>query len=167
VQEAYTRRVSVPGTADLPFLESSGSALTRTHPELILSKQKCRQVEGITLVRTKREEQKQNLAFSSRPFVLCGLPVRQPPKGQLLFERRNGRFLLQITGHPQYGLPFGQDRLVPIYLANPSLELLKAKEPYQAGRCRVRLPARTLLQPRYDAAVQHTRSINGTLYLCR
>ena len=49
--------------------------------------------------------------------MLCGLPVRQPPKGQLLFERRNGRFLLQITGHPQYGLPFGQDRLVPIYLA--------------------------------------------------
>jgi Plasmid encoded RepA protein len=38
------------------------------------------------------------------------------PKGQLLFERRNGAFLLQVTGHPEFGLPYGQDRLVPIYL---------------------------------------------------
>jgi hypothetical protein len=35
----------------------------------------------------------------------------------LLHERRNGQFLLQITGHPIYGLPWGQDRLVPIFLA--------------------------------------------------
>src|SRR5258708_13117426 len=34
-----------------------------------------------------------------------------------MYERRNGDFVLQITGHPHYGLPFGQDRVVPIYLA--------------------------------------------------
>jgi hypothetical protein len=49
--------------------------------------------------------------------VLCGLPVRKPPAGEMLYERRNGDFVLQITGHPNYGLPFGQDRIVPIYLA--------------------------------------------------
>ena len=37
--------------------------------------------------------------------------------GEMLYERRNGDFVLQITGHPNYGLPFGQDRIVPIYLA--------------------------------------------------
>src|SRR6185437_9991499 len=37
--------------------------------------------------------------------------------GCLLHERRNGRFVLQVTGHPSYGLPWGQDRLVPISLA--------------------------------------------------
>ena len=57
------------------------------------------------------------MGFSSRPFVLCGLPVRKPPANELLYERRNGNFLLQITGHPNFGLPFGQDRIVPIYLA--------------------------------------------------
>jgi Replication initiator protein A len=107
--------------------------LRRTAPELILSKQKLRQAEGITLVRTQREEQKQNLAFSSRPFVLCGLPVRQPPQGQLLFERRNGRFLLQITGHPQYGLPFGQDRLVPIYLATLAVQQKSPTVRFRSG----------------------------------
>ncbi|MBL0159783.1 MAG: replication initiator protein A [Bryobacterales bacterium] len=59
----------------------------------------------------------QSLGFSSRPFVLCGLPIRRPPVGQLLYERRNGHFTLQVTGHPDFGLPFGQDRLVPIFLA--------------------------------------------------
>src|SRR4030095_15900354 len=48
---------------------------------------------------------------------LCALPVRRLPANQLLYERRNGQFVLQITGHPQYGVPFGQDRIVPIFLA--------------------------------------------------
>jgi hypothetical protein len=86
-------------------------------PRLVVSKQKLRQAEGTCVVRLKREEGKQNVGFSSRPFVLCGLPVRKPPAGEMLYERRNGDFVLQITGHPNYGLPFGQDRIAPIYLA--------------------------------------------------
>jgi len=57
------------------------------------------------------------LCYSSRPFVLCGLPVRKLPAGELLYERRNGHFVLQVTGHPNFGVPFGQDRIVPIFLA--------------------------------------------------
>src|SRR6202000_990066 len=68
-------------------------------------------------VRLKRQEANQNLGFTSRPFVLCAWPVKRPRAGQLLHERRNGHFLLQVTGHPSYGLPWGQDRLVPISLA--------------------------------------------------
>lgn len=86
-------------------------------PELVISKRKLRQAEGSCVVRLRREEGKQNLGFSSRPFVLCGLPVRKPPLSEIVYERRNGHFVLQITGHPHYGLPFGQDRIVPIYLA--------------------------------------------------
>jgi len=43
--------------------------------------------------------------------------VKRPEVGCLLHERRNGQFVLQVTGHPSYGLPWGQDRLVPIFLA--------------------------------------------------
>jgi hypothetical protein len=95
-------------------MESAGSALRRMSPELVVSKQKLGQAEGSCIVRLKREEGRQNVGFSSRP---CGLPVRKPTKGEILYERRNGNFVLQITGHPNYGLPFGQDRIVPIYLA--------------------------------------------------
>jgi hypothetical protein len=98
-------------------MESAGASLKRILPELVVSKQKLRQAECSCMVRLKREEGKQNVGFSSRPFVLCGLPVRKPPAGEMLYERRNGDFVLQVTGHPNYGLPFGQDRIVPIYLA--------------------------------------------------
>ncbi|QOY92132.1 replication protein RepA [Paludibaculum fermentans] len=97
--------------------ERVGEALRLGYPELLVSKRRLRQVESIQLVRERRETETQNLGFSSRPFVLCGLPVKRPPTGCLLHERRNGRFVLQVTGHPSYGLPWGQDRLIPIFLA--------------------------------------------------
>lgn len=94
-----------------------GSVLSEIHGEFVISKQKLRQANGICLVRQKREQGSQTLGFTARPFVLCGLPIRRPAAGQLLFERHNGHFRLQVAGHPQFGLPFGQDRLVPIFLA--------------------------------------------------
>lgn len=97
--------------------ERVGEGLRLRQPELLVSRRRLRQVESIQLVRERRETDTQNLGFSSRPFVLCGLPVKPPPTGCLLHERRNGRFVLQVTGHPSYGLPWGQDRLIPIFLA--------------------------------------------------
>ncbi len=114
-------------------MEPVGTVLKRMVPELVVSKQKLRQAEGISLVLTKREEGSQILAFSSRPFVMCGLPVRQPPKSQLLFERRNGVFVLQITGHPEFGLPYGQDRLVPIYLATLAIQQKSQTVRFRSG----------------------------------
>jgi len=35
----------------------------------------------------------------------------------LLHTRRNGKFILQVQAHPDFGLPFGQDRLIPIWVA--------------------------------------------------
>lgn len=96
---------------------SVAQILGKVAPQLIVSKQRLRQIENIELVRLRRDQGQRSLAFTSRPFVLCGLPVRRPPACQLLYERRNGNFVLQITGHPEFGLPFGQDRLVPIFLA--------------------------------------------------
>lgn len=94
-------------------------------PELRISKQKLQQAEAIQLVRSNRESRTPHLGFASRPFVLCGLPIKRPDNGVLLHERRNGQFLLQITGHPTYGLPWGQDRLVPIFLATLAIRQQK------------------------------------------
>jgi len=54
------------------------------------------------------------VAFGARPFILCGLPIRRLPTDALRYSRRNGRFFLEIIGHPDYGVPFGQDRLIPL-----------------------------------------------------
>jgi hypothetical protein len=103
-------------------MTSAAEILQFEHADLLISKQKLERARGIEVVRIKREQRTQDLCFSSRPFVLCGLPVRRLPKGQLLYERRNGKFLLQITGHPEFGVPFGQDRLVPIFLATLAVQ---------------------------------------------
>jgi hypothetical protein len=105
-----------------PVLQHAGSVLRQTCGDLIVSKQKLKQAERVRLVRQNRDQATQTLCFSSRPFVLCGLPVRRLPKDQLLYERRNGRFVLQVTGHPEFGVPFGQDRLVPIFLATLAVQ---------------------------------------------
>jgi hypothetical protein len=106
-------------------LESVGSIASRLPGELVVSKRKLRQAETVQLVRLHREDGTQNLGFASRPFVLCGLPIKRPPKGALLHERRNGQFVLQVTGHPIYGVPWGQDRLVPIFLATLAMRQQK------------------------------------------
>ena len=86
-------------------------------PQVTISKRRLRHLEAIHLVREHRESRRQQIAYHARPFVLCGLPLRQPGKDQLIYTRRNGNFLLEITAHPRFGLPYGQDRLIPIWLA--------------------------------------------------
>jgi len=114
-----------PSSEKLIGLEKASESLKRSQPELLVSKRRLRQAETIQLVRLKRETVNQNLGFASRPFVLCGLPIKRPAKGMLLHERRNGQFLLQVTGHPIYGVPWGQDRLVPIFLATLAMRQQK------------------------------------------
>jgi len=91
-------------------------------PRLAMSKRRLKQLELIEVVREQRESGKQELAFHARPFVLCGMPLRRPADGQLAYSRRSGKFSLQIIGHPLFGLPFGQDRLIPIWVATLALQ---------------------------------------------
>jgi hypothetical protein len=80
--------------------QSAGAILRHLPGDLIVSKQQLRRAEAIACVRLKRKGANQNLGSASRPFVLCGPPIKKPADGQLLHERRNGQFLLQVTGHP-------------------------------------------------------------------
>ena len=50
-------------------LERIGPLLAQAHPDLVISKRRIRKVESIECVRLKRERARQNLGFSSRPFV--------------------------------------------------------------------------------------------------
>ncbi len=74
-------------------LDSVGSVLRKIKPELVISKQKLRQADGSFRVRLKRDKGQQNVGFSSRRFVLCGLPVRKPRPGDMPYERRKGLHL--------------------------------------------------------------------------
>ena len=97
------------------------SLATSVLPSINITKRRMKQVEAILLVREQREKGTQELASHARPFILCGLPLRRPSPDQLSYTRRNGKFFLQIVAHPQFGLPFGQDRLIPIWVATLAL----------------------------------------------
>ncbi|MDE3180908.1 MAG: replication initiator protein A [Acidobacteriota bacterium] len=90
-------------------------------PSIGLTKRKLKTLETIQIVREERDQRKQDLAFNARPFVMCGLPLRRPEHSQLAYTRRNGRFSLTIVAHPEFGLPYGQDRLIPIWVATLAL----------------------------------------------
>src|SRR5215471_12579557 len=111
---------TTPSLAENCPLRAADSSLARLGeilPRLGITKRKFKQLESICLVRQQRASGRQELAFNARPFVLCGLPLRRPLKDQLTHSRHSGKFFLQILGHPDYGLPFGQDRLIPIWVA--------------------------------------------------
>jgi hypothetical protein len=86
-----------------------------------ITKRRFKRVESICLIREQRATGRQELAFNARPFVLCGLPLRRPKPCKLAYTRRNGRFSLTIVGHPDYGLPYGQDRLIAIWVVTLAL----------------------------------------------
>jgi hypothetical protein len=89
--------------------------------EPVLSQRTERRVEAVVPIREKRDSGTQELSFGARPFILCGLPIRRLPAGTLTYTRRNGRFFLEVVGHPEFGVPFGQDRLVLLWLATEAV----------------------------------------------
>jgi len=102
-------------------------------PSIGLTKHRVKQLDSICLVREERGSGHQQLAFQARPFVLCGLPLRRPPANQQVHRRRNGKFLLHIVSHPDYGLPYGQDRLIPIWIATLAVRQKNSVVRFQAA----------------------------------
>lgn len=72
----------------------------------------------------------QELGWLFRPLAVCPFPAASLGKRQVtgrdgrkteeyyvLWTRRSGNVKVEILGHPDYGIPFGQDTLVVLYLA--------------------------------------------------
>jgi hypothetical protein len=107
--------------------------------ELNLTRSIADQANESFEVQDRRNNADQDVAFGARPFILCGLPIRPLPSGTFTYRRKNGRFCLEITGHPTWGVPFGQDRLVLLYLATQAVR-------YQTRGLRFRSAAELLVE---------------------
>ena len=71
----------------------------------------------------------QDLGWLFRPLALCPFPSRALPKRELkvkgkiieeqgiLWESKAGKFKVEILGHPKFGVPYGQDTLIVLFLA--------------------------------------------------
>ena len=58
-----------------------------------------------------------DFVYGFRPFILCSLPYRKPAHPLQPWVRRNGATEVRILPHPNYGLPYGQDRLIALLAA--------------------------------------------------
>jgi hypothetical protein len=90
-----------------------------------ISKRTRKRVEGLERIRLERQEEKQRLGYLARPFILCGLPFK-PKKGASVYKRVNGNEVLEIIASPDYGLPFGADTQVLVWVS--TLAVLQMKE---------------------------------------
>ena len=84
-------------------------------------------------VRNRRRTADQDVASGARPFILCGLPIRPLTRETLTYRRQNGKFCLDIVGHPNWGVPFGQDRLVILYLATQAVRYQTREVRFRSG----------------------------------
>jgi hypothetical protein len=101
--------------------------------ELNLTESVRRRANEIFEVCNRRLCADQDVAFGARPFILCGLPIRPLPQGTTSYRRQNGRFCLEIVGHPEWGVPFGQDRLVLLYLATQAVRFQTREVWFRSG----------------------------------
>jgi replication initiator protein len=104
-----------PHDPTLPPDEPSHDTPKKEKRHKELSPRLVHRVDQLEKANEARRLGQQELGFCGREFVLCGLPYRRPRA--LKYERRNGAFVLKITGDPDFGVPYGQDRLIPIWLA--------------------------------------------------
>lgn len=105
--------------ADLP---ASGEPQLELFPGgTELAKKTQRKLDRLLAARGAREQAEQEMGIALRPLVMCGLPFRRCPS--LLHIRRCGELTLEVVGDPRYGVPFGLDRIIPIFLATAFVHL--------------------------------------------
>lgn len=84
---------------------------------VMITVRKANMLEALADAHDARVDDRQTLHYAPRDFVLIGMPYRRPPNPGM-FERRNGNFHFCIVSRPDIGVPFGQDRLLPFWLAS-------------------------------------------------
>lgn len=96
----------------------------KPEPAPPIPKRRQKRLDGITRIHLQREKNNQNIGYLAKPFLLCGLPFKVPKTNY--YRRVNGDDIIEITGSPEYGLPFGADILVLVWIS--TLAILKMKD---------------------------------------
>jgi len=87
------------------------------------------QKEQVAKIQVDRPLQSQEMGWLFRPLALCPFPSK-PLKKRIIFkgqevdagletlwQRRSGKLTISITADPRFGIPYGQDILIVLYLA--------------------------------------------------
>lgn len=92
-------------------------------------KKKRKQIMDVEKIKDDRKILSQNVGWLFRPLALCPFPANALGKRtvidengeyeeyKILWKRRSYNIEVEILGHPEYGVPYGQDVLIILYLA--------------------------------------------------
>jgi hypothetical protein len=103
-------------------LKPVGELLREQQPELIISRQKLEQVRGIELVRIRREQQIRTSVSARDPSSYAGCQSGDCRNNSCSTNGEMASSHFRSPGILEFGVPFGQDRLVPIFLATLAVQ---------------------------------------------
>ena len=87
-----------------------------------------KKTDQVVKIQTDRQLQSQELGWLFRPLTLCPFPAK-PLKNKVVingkevvqletvWRRKAGKLTIEIMGHKDFGIPYGQDILIVLYLA--------------------------------------------------
>jgi hypothetical protein len=90
-------------------------ATAEAMPAKPISKRLGNKIKALSEIREMRERRDHEWGTTTHPFVLCSFPV-SPMRGIAEYVRKNGKHTLRVLGSVEYGLPWGMDRLIPIWI---------------------------------------------------
>ena len=132
-----------------------------------VSKRRQNRDERITKVRTDRDDGKQDVGYLPKGFVLCGLPFKPVKNATYYYERSNGDYVLEITGSPKYGLPFGADILPVIWVATLARkQMLETKSSSVHAKSVSKLDLRSLMRSGCQNPVTVTGGCKSVSCVC-
>lgn len=108
---SFEALIQPPQRAQLTLVEQQAPT---PGPTALSTRSKNRGRRAVKALAARRTGQ-QALAFSPRDFVMFSLPHKRMASN--VFERRNGNYRFRIETGGGHVVPFGQDRLVPLWLA--------------------------------------------------
>jgi len=88
-------------------------------------------IELLEKIHDDRVSFEQNIGWLFRPLALCPFPAKclgkrtvkdvwgkEKEEYHIVWQRKSGNVTVEVLAHPKYGVPFGQDTLLILYLAN-------------------------------------------------
>jgi hypothetical protein len=85
-------------------------------PSRLASKQTQRLLDQIVAANYARKNNEQEQLIALRPLIMCGIPLRRLKESY--YVRQSGPYTVELISSPLLGVPYGQDRLIPIFLAS-------------------------------------------------
>lgn len=120
--------------AEMKLLEASGPAKPAAKQAKRISKQQLNKLEEIAETLELRGKGALVVGTVPRPVVRNHLPLLHPASDYLVHTTRDGNCEMTVTADARYGMPFGRDPLVQLWLFSEAVRQKNRTIRFRSGR---------------------------------